>query len=109
MKKSISKKLDYQEFVSYFDDCDSLRDGDEIHSKEMYEYDNINDIWIRKANMLFSKSNFNLCALNDKIYSFGGITKDGDQLDIVECYDITENKWSILNSIFVVVNLLYQY
>ena len=44
--------------------------------------------------MLFAKANFSLCAMNNKIYSFGGITVDQDQLDIVEYYDMDENKWN---------------
>lgn len=71
-------------------------DGDEILSKETYEYDKSNDTWIRRANMLFTKSNFALCEMNNKIYSFGGITADQDQLDIVEFYDIAQNKWHYL-------------
>ena len=62
-------------------------------SKETYEYDRLNDTWLRRANMLFPKANFSLCAMNDKIYSFGGVTTDQDQLDIVEYYDIGQNKW----------------
>jgi N-acetylneuraminic acid mutarotase len=82
-----------KDFVSLSEDKDSLKDGEEILSKELYEYDNIHDTWIRRANMLFAKANFTLCAMDDKIYSFGGITKNQDQFDIVECYDLNENKW----------------
>lgn len=48
--------------------------------------------------MLFAKSNFSLCSLNNKIYCFGGITLDVDRLDIVECYDIDENKWTYIGT-----------
>jgi N-acetylneuraminic acid mutarotase len=77
---------------------DSLTDGKETLSKEVYEYDNSHDIWIRKANMLFAKANSALCAMGDKLYSFGGVTTNQDQFDIVECYDINENKWSYVCS-----------
>ena len=83
----------HKDAVSLSDDRDSLKDGEEILSKELYEYDNNHDTWIRRANMLFAKANFTLCAMDDKIYSFGGITKNQDQFDIVECYDSIENKW----------------
>ncbi len=43
--------------------------------------------------MLFAKANFSLCSLNNKLYSFGGITLDEDRIDIVECYDIVDNVW----------------
>lgn len=36
--------------------------------------------------------------MNDRIYSFGGITSDQEQLDIVEYYDINENKWTYVGS-----------
>lgn len=72
---------------------DNFTDGEEILSKETYEYDKLNDNWIRRSNMLFAKSNFTLCSLRERIYSFGGITTDQDQLDIVEYYDITQNIW----------------
>jgi hypothetical protein len=84
----------HKDTVSLSDDRDSLKDGEEILSKELYEYDNNHDTWIRRSNMLFAKANFTLCAMDDKIYSFGGITKNQDQFDIVECYDSIENKWN---------------
>lgn len=77
---------------------DSLTDGKETLSKEVYEYDNSHEIWIRKANMLFAKANSALCAMGDKLYSFGGITANQDQFDIVESYDVNENKWSYVCS-----------
>ena len=64
----------------------------------MFEYDSVHDKWIRRSNMLFAKSNFSLCSVNDKIYSFGGIALDTDRIDIVECYDIEENKWTYIGS-----------
>jgi hypothetical protein len=48
---------------------------------------------MRRSNMLFAKANFSLCALNNKLYSFGGITLNEERIDIVECYDIAENVW----------------
>jgi hypothetical protein len=75
------------------EDKDCYVDNEEHLSKETYEYDKINDTWVRRANMLFAKANFTLCSMDDKIYSFGGVTTDQDQLDIVEYYDINQNKW----------------
>lgn len=76
------------------DSSDSYDDNEEMLSKEFFEYDKLHDTWIKRANMLFAKANFTLCAMDDRIYSFGGITVDQDQLDIVEYYDISENKWN---------------
>ncbi len=45
--------------------------GENFLSKEVYEYDNIHDAWMRRSNMLFAKANFSLCAFNNKLYSFG--------------------------------------
>lgn len=67
-------------------------------SKELYEYDPVYDTWIRRSNMLFAKSNFSMCALDNRIYTFGGITIDEDRIDIVEYYDIDESKWTYVGS-----------
>lgn len=49
--------------------------------------------------MLFAKANFSLCALNNKkLYSFGGISIGQIPLDVVECYDVAENKWSYVGT-----------
>ncbi len=90
-RKSNRSGLHKQDFDKNERDC--FVDSQEHLSKETYEYDRLNDTWIRRANMLFPKANFSLCAMNDKIYSFGGVTTDQDQLDIVEYYDIDQNKW----------------
>lgn len=39
-----------------------------------------------------------MCAMDDRIYSFGGITIDEDRIDIVEYYDLNENKWTYVGS-----------
>ena len=64
----------------------------------MYEYDKLNDKWMRRASMLFAKSNFSMGYMNSSIYSFGGISNNGDQLDIVECFDLNENTWKYVGS-----------
>jgi len=46
--------------------------------------------------MLFAKANFSMCAMDEKIYAFGGITVDQDQLDIVEVYDMPSNSWTYI-------------
>lgn len=67
-------------------------------SKEMFEYDNAQNSWIKKANMLFAKANFSLCQMNNRVYSFGGVSTGQIPLDIVEYYDIGENKWIYVGS-----------
>lgn len=64
----------------------------------MYEYDSLHDTWVKRASMLFAKANYSLCTMNDKIYSFGGITVGQIPLDIVEYYDIKENKWTYVGT-----------
>ena len=51
--------------------------------------------------MLFAKSNFSLCAMNNqnKLYSFGGVNSSQEPLDIVEMFDVAENKWTYVGSI----------
>lgn len=71
---------------------------EEILSKEMYEYDNQKNTWIKKANMLFAKANFTLCVMGNRMYSFGGVSSGQIPLDIVEFYDIAENKWVYVGS-----------
>lgn len=61
--------------------------------KDFYEYDKVHDNWIKRNSMLFGKANFSLCSMDDRIYSFGGIIADQDQRDVVEYYEINENKW----------------
>ena len=70
-------------------------DGQEILSKDLFEFDAKNDTWLRRAKMLFAKTNFSMCAMDDMIYCFGGIatTVDQDQLDIVEAYDVNGDAW----------------
>jgi N-acetylneuraminic acid mutarotase len=60
----------------------------------MYEYDTLHDTWIKRNNMLFAKANFSLCSMNDRVYSFGGLSTSQVPLDIVEHFDIAENKWT---------------
>ena len=67
--------------------------GEEVLSKEMFEYDTKSDTWIKRANMLYPKANLSLCAMRNRIYAFGGVSSGQMPLDSVEYYDIDENKW----------------
>ncbi|CAF0718298.1 unnamed protein product [Brachionus calyciflorus] len=92
--KTANQNSSHDDFRLIFSDPDSLRDGDETLSKELYEYDISHNKWLKRSNMLFAKANFSLCALNnERIYSFGGISTGQIPLDIVESYDVIENKW----------------
>lgn len=73
-----------------FDDYDD----DEMVRKDFYQYDNDHNKWITKAPMLFPKSNFTLAYLDGKIYCFGGLTVNQHPTEIVECYDISNNRWN---------------
>lgn len=73
--------------LNAFDDEESVR-------KDFYLYDNDHNKWISKSPMLFQKSNFTLACIDNKIYSFGGLTLNQHPTEIVECYDITKNQWN---------------
>ncbi|XP_041351470.1 kelch-like protein 7 [Gigantopelta aegis] len=73
-----------------FDDFDD----EELVRKDFYQYDNDHNKWISKAPMLFPKSNFTLVYLDEKIFSFGGLTINQHPTEIVECYDIVHNRWN---------------
>ncbi len=77
-------------------EIDAFADGEEMLSKELFEFDPKNDTWIKRSSMLFAKANFSMCAMDEKIYAFGGITVDQDQLDIVEVYDMPSNSWTYI-------------
>lgn len=64
----------------------------------MYEYDCKQGVWMKRANMLFAKANLSLCAMGERIYSFGGVSSGQIPLDIVEYYDMNENKWVYVGS-----------
>lgn len=64
----------------------------------MHEYDSKTNTWIKRANMLFTKANLSLCAMNERIYSFGGVSAGQIPLDLVEFYDMNENKWTYFGS-----------
>ncbi|XP_059162191.1 kelch-like protein 28 [Physella acuta] len=70
-----------------FEDEESVR-------KDVYMYDNDHNKWIQKAPMLFPKSNFTLASVDNKIYSFGGLTLNQHPTEIVETYDIEKNQWN---------------
>ncbi len=77
-------------------ELDDFVDGEEMLSKELFEFDSKNDTWIKRSSMLFAKANFSLCSMDEKIYAFGGITVDQEQLDIVEVYDMPSNSWTYI-------------
>ena len=85
----------YHENISDDNDDDSIEDyEDEMVRKEFLQYDNDHDVWVPKASMLFPKSNFSLAYVNGKIYCFGGLTKNQHPTEIIECYDIEQNRWN---------------
>ena len=76
---------------------DSLYDVDEELAtvrKDLFQYDNDHNRWLRKSPMLFPKSNFALAQVGGKLYCFGGLTFQQQPTEIVECYDIGLNKWT---------------
>lgn len=75
-------------------EADGFQDGEELLSKEVFEFDPKQDTWLKRASMLFAKANFSMCSMDGRIYAFGGITVDQDQLDIVEFYDLAANAWN---------------
>ena len=77
---------------------ESGQPANETLTKEVFEYDCQNDVWVRKASMLFAKSNFSLCSMNDTLYSFGGIVSGHVQSDVIESYDIANNQWSYVGT-----------
>ena len=62
--------------------------------KHFFLYDNDHDTWVRKAPMLFPKSNFALVYVSGKIYCFGGVTFYQHPTEIIECYDCMTNRWT---------------
>jgi N-acetylneuraminic acid mutarotase len=44
--------------------------------------------------MLFAKANFSMCAMNGRIFAFGGVSTSQKPLDIVESFEVAENKWT---------------
>ena len=62
--------------------------------KHFFLYDNDHDTWVRKAPMLFPKSNFALVHVSGKIYCFGGVTFYQHPTEIIECYDCVTNRWT---------------
>ena len=74
---------------------DSYEDYDEeTVRKELLLYDNDHDCWLRRAPMLFPKSNFAMVCVDGKLYCFGGLTLNQHPTEIVERYDISANRWS---------------
>ena len=62
--------------------------------KHLFLYDNDHDTWVRKAPMLFPKSNFALVAVGSKIFCFGGMTYYHHHSEMIECYDCVTNRWT---------------
>lgn len=83
--------LDF-EFLDFDDSGDDLEER--IVSKDFYCFDNDHNRWIKLSPMLFPKSNFTLAELSGKIYCFGGVTENQHPTEIIEVYDIQQNKWS---------------
>ncbi|KAK2141152.1 hypothetical protein LSH36_1153g00045 [Paralvinella palmiformis] len=82
----------HQESPSDEDSYDDF-EGESV-SKDVYHYDNDHDCWIPKAPMLFPKSNFSLAAVGGFIFCFGGVTLNQHPTEIVEKYNISQNRWS---------------
>lgn len=76
-------------------DEDSFEDyEEETVRKDFFQYDNDHDMWVHRAPMLFPKSNFALAHVEGKIYCFGGLTLNQHPTEIIEKYDIAQNRWS---------------
>ena len=67
---------------------------EETKSKALYAYDNDHDCWMMRAPMLFPKSNFAMACVDGKIYCFGGLTIKRHPTEIIECYDVSRNRWN---------------
>ncbi len=76
-------------------DEDSFDDyEEETVRKDFCQYDNDHDCWVARAPMLFPKSNFALATIGNNIYCFGGLTLNQHPTEIIEKYDIVQNRWS---------------
>ncbi|MEK7400009.1 MAG: kelch repeat-containing protein [Candidatus Poribacteria bacterium] len=64
------------------------------------EYDPVTDKWMSKSdaiatgNFSLSTGSSSICAMNGKIYVFGGVSSDGKILSTVEEYDPATNTWT---------------
>uniref|UniRef100_A0A0N5BAZ1 BTB domain-containing protein n=1 Tax=Strongyloides papillosus TaxID=174720 RepID=A0A0N5BAZ1_STREA len=62
-------------------------------------YNNAYDIrsnkWVQLSSMPTARSGCGSSVIGDKIFVFGGFTKSGGTLKIVETYDIPEDKWRL--------------
>lgn len=80
------------DFSDLDDSCDDLEER--VVSKDFFCFDNDHNRWIKLSSMLFPKSNFTLAELSGRIYCFGGVTDNQHPTEIIEVYDIQQNKWS---------------
>jgi len=58
------------------------------------EYDPKADKWTRKADMPTPRTALSTCAINGKIYAFGGVNETSDFLSTVEEYDPVKDEWT---------------
>ena len=58
------------------------------------EYDPVTDTWTKKADMLIGRWYFSTCAVNGKIYTFGGIGQNNACLSSMEEYDPITDTWT---------------
>lgn len=58
-------------------------------------YDPIKDVWHTKAEMLTPRAWISALVMDERIYVFGGVSKDQSLLQSVESYDLKSDKWSI--------------
>ena len=76
-----------------------MSDG-EVSLTTVEEYDPATDTWAAKADMNYPRKYFDACALNGKIYVFGGCTGNcAGVLSSVEEYDPATDTWKEMNNL----------
>ncbi|XP_077979877.1 kelch repeat and BTB domain-containing protein 8-like [Glandiceps talaboti] len=66
--------------------------------RDVYIYEHTHDRWHKRAPMLTERFDLHLVATDTHVYAIGGMGRGGQQLDVIEGYDLKTNQWKYVTS-----------
>ncbi|XP_070581051.1 kelch repeat and BTB domain-containing protein 8-like [Ptychodera flava] len=80
------------------DSYDTSQDLGLRPQRDVYIYEHTHDRWHKRAPMLTERFDLHLAATDTHVYAIGGMGRGGQHLDVIEGYDLKDNKWKYVTS-----------
>ena len=72
-----------------------------VITKSVEKYNSDRNSWTSVSDMIFKRTRHSACILQDRIYVFGGIDENDEEVDKIESYDLAIDKWVVVETLSV--------